>query len=461
MPLLRARRLDVAAPGAPGVVLRGVDLDVERGEWLALSGPNGGGKTTLALTLAGLWPARGGVLELDGRPFGPGGDPRQRAGVAVVLQDPATQLLESRVAEEIALTARNLDVPDDEIARRVAAIAARLGLAAELECPTATRSAGRQQLAVMAAALAANPALLIADEPTAHLDPSARTTLLELIRERVHEGMGVVWVTQDPLELRAADRTREIAREGDGLSVERESNGAASPAGPSPRIASVRLVSDAPLEAGPRLTLSRDVDFALGAGHLVALVGPNASGKSLVLRVLAGLERSPQIRVTPADGPQVEPMTMPSPPLLASQYPEHEMFEETVGRELIFSATSRGSSAEVARERSVHLLRQMGMDPAALLPRRTWSLSGGERRLVQLVGALIAPAGMLCLDEPTAGLDPWRREAIGRQISLRSREIPVLVASQDGEWVGRWADEVVRLGSQPLAKAPSLSKKTD
>jgi energy-coupling factor transport system ATP-binding protein len=460
VPLLSARHLDVAPPGATGAVLRGIDLELDRGEWLALSGPNGGGKTTLALTLAGLWPARGGTLQLAGRPFGPGGDPRQRASVAVVLQDPASQLLEQRVADEIALTARNLDVPDDELNRRVAAVAERLGLASELGCPTATRSAGRQQLVVMAAALAANPALLIADEPTAHLDPQARANLLSLIRERVRDGMAVVWVTQDPSELNAADRAREIDRDGPRSGAENTSQGAGEPTdeakgAASSCIAVVRLRSGPPAEAGPRVTVATDVEFRLEARHLVALVGPNASGKSLALRAVAGLERSTQIDVA------LTSFATGAPPLLASQYPEHEMFEETVDRELIFTATSRGLPPDEARAKAAHLLRQLGMEPSLLLPRRTWSLSGGERRLVQLVGALIAPAGVLCLDEPTAGLDAMRREAIGRQISLRSKDIPILIASQDVDWVGRWAGEVVELGPGPWMKTPSLSKKTD
>jgi ABC-type multidrug transport system ATPase subunit len=85
------------------------------------------------------------------------------------------------------------------------------------------------------------------------------------------------------------------------------------------------------------------------------------------------------------------------------------------------------------------------MEPGEFLGRRCWGLSGGEKRLVQVIGALIAPAGLLCLDEPTAGLDSLRRTALGGLISSRAQAGPVLVASQDAAWISAWATSSIVL----------------
>ena len=115
--MLRARDLWVAAPGLDhSPVVRGFSLEVGRGEWVALTGPNGGGKSRLVLALAGLAPIVRGTLELDGQPFGPLAPQDLKAGVSVVLQDPSCQLLERTVAEEVALTAQNLGRSEEETA---------------------------------------------------------------------------------------------------------------------------------------------------------------------------------------------------------------------------------------------------------------------------------------------------------------------------------------------------------
>src|SRR5262245_43662279 len=115
MPLLSARGISVAPPGARERVVRDFDLDLEPGEWIAITGANGSGKTSLALALAGLWPVAGGSLLLEGEPFGPHGAPSRRAPVAVLLQDPASQLLQGSLGDELTFAARNLDRTEAEV----------------------------------------------------------------------------------------------------------------------------------------------------------------------------------------------------------------------------------------------------------------------------------------------------------------------------------------------------------
>jgi energy-coupling factor transporter ATP-binding protein EcfA2 len=414
-PRLEARALAVTPPGAPAPVVRDLSLAIAPGEWVALTGANGGGKTCVALALAGLWPASAGTLEFESRPFGPGAP---RDGVACVLQDPSAQLLQPTVAEELGFALVNLGRPPAEVARRVAALAARFGLAHELALDPRTLSAGRQQRVLLAAALAAGPRLLVADEPGAHLDPGARAELLACVEEEVARGLSVLWVTQDPLEAARAHRVVTLAGAPDP---------AATPlAAPPPEGVAATVVLAASAGHGPRVNATRPARFEIAARGITVLAGPNGIGKSVLLAALAGLEQPAGVTVT---------WTVPrvTPPILALQFPEQQVFEERVEDELAFAAVQRGLSRAEALARAHAALAELGIAAGAWAARRTWDLSTGEKRMVEVVAALIAPAGLVVLDEPTAGLDPARRDGVARLVARRAAagDAPVVVASQD------------------------------
>jgi energy-coupling factor transport system ATP-binding protein len=436
--LLDARELEVTPPGADHPAVRGVSLAVREGEWLALAGDNGGGKTSLLLALAGLWPHSAGTLTLDGAPFGPGRRERSAGGIAVVLQDPGSQLLQPSVGEELAFTARNLGAPEDQVAREVSRWAAALGLEEDLALDPATLSAGRQQLVLLGAALAARPRLLLADEPTAHLDAAARARVRAIVRERVAAGLAVVWATQDPEELAEAGRTLRVG-EGTFAPPAATGPGPRGRTGAAPASVLTLDVEPATPAEGPRVRAPGPLRIPLAPGRVCALLGPNGAGKSVLLAAAAGLVRVPQVRVRWETTP-------PRAPILTLQYPELQVFEDTVADELVFAAVARGLARDVALSAAVNGLRSLGFDAERTLARRTWTLSTGEKRLVEVIGALIAPAGLVLLDEPTGGVDPSRREALAGLVRGRGARDPVLVASQDTGWVERVGASVFQLG---------------
>lgn len=442
MPLLAARDVWAAPPGAPEPVLRGLSLEIAAGEWLAVSGPNGGGKTTLALVLAGLWTPSRGRVELEGAPVA-----LRRGEIAVVLQDPATQLLTSSVAAELASTARNLSRPPDEIERRFREWSERFALEADLARDPRALSAGRQQLVLLAAALIAGPRLLIADEPAAHLDPSARERVLTSIREQVDRGLAVAWITQGEPERAAADRRLWL---GEAPRLHSEST---APPESSSGTAARLLISPWEGDDGPRVRISRPLDLDLPRQGVRVLTGPNGCGKSVILSAAVGLVESPQWKLEWLADRQ--PL-----PLLASQYPEQQIFEEQVEDELIFAAVSRGLTRVEALDRAGGALAALGFN-RDFMGRRCWWLSGGERRVVEVVAALIAPASLLALDEPTAGLDDARRHVLAGMVRERAKTGPVLVATQDLEWASRLGGRVTEVGLRTRLDLPSLSKKMD
>lgn len=440
-----ARDVWAQPPGAGEPVVRGVSFDIAAGEWLAVAGPNGCGKSTLALAAAGLWPVSRGHIEVAGVALVPSANSRAQLRIAAVLQEPASQLFERTVADEIVFASRNLGVDDTRLAARVGEWSARFGLLELLERDPRTLSAGWQQRVLLAGALASEPALLMVDEGAAHMDAAARALVLAEVRAATRRGLCVLWVTQDAGEMAAADRVQRLVA---GGGASRVPLGAGPPAPASPRaptggpvrasgVTRVRIAP--PRESRGRLIRTREsLEWELVAGCPLVLVGANGSGKTVALEAIAGLTDSPQVTVTEAG-------THPHPPVLAAQFPELQVFGETVAEELCFGAVARGENAELVLELASQLVMELGLERDHLV-RSTWSLSAGERRLVQVAAALLTPASRVVIDEPTCGLDPQRAERLAVVLKRIGVFVPIIVATQDPELPRRLGAPERRLG---------------
>jgi energy-coupling factor transporter ATP-binding protein EcfA2 len=198
----------------PGYALAGIDLEIDAGELLGVSGTTGSGKTTLCLALNGLVPQqtsgtiRGDVWIGDWNtkrvPV-----PQLATRVGLVFQDPEANLLGLTVEDEVAFGPENLAVDPQEIEERVTWALDVVGMAAQRRRPAAQLSGGQKQRVGIAAGLAMLPQVLVLDEPTAELDPLGKREIAEVIaglRER-ERGMTVVMVESDATTLaRLADR---------------------------------------------------------------------------------------------------------------------------------------------------------------------------------------------------------------------------------------------------------------
>ena len=184
-------------PSSPWA-LRDVSLTVRRGEFLGLAGHTGSGKSTLVQHLNGLIrPQEGSVcalgLDLSNKKHAAA----VKAKVGVVFQYPERQLFAETVAQDVAFGPRNLGLPQDEVARRVASSLVRVGLdlAAIGDKSPFELSGGQQRRVAFAGVLAMEPEVLVLDEPMAGLDPVARRDFLGLISRLHREGLTVVMVS--------------------------------------------------------------------------------------------------------------------------------------------------------------------------------------------------------------------------------------------------------------------------
>ena len=204
--------------------LDGVDLEIGRGEMVAIMGPSGSGKSTLLHLLGALETPTSGSIALAGRRFD-GLDDREltllrREGIGFVFQ--FFNLLPSLTAEEnVLLPALIAGLRDEAIAARARALLDRVGLAGRATHLPSELSGGEQQRVSIARALLMEPALILADEPTGNLDSKSEAQVLELLAElNRDEGHTIVMVTHDPDAAAVAGRVvfmRDGRIESDGL----------------------------------------------------------------------------------------------------------------------------------------------------------------------------------------------------------------------------------------------------
>jgi peptide/nickel transport system ATP-binding protein len=447
-------------------VLRGVSLEVARGEIVAVVGQSGSGKTVLGLTLLGLLPPAARPV-LGGSAVVAGVDMTRataaerrrirRDQVGVVFQDPMTsldptmtvgrQVMEAAGTREEALRLmRAAGIPQPE--QRFSAYPHQL-------------SGGLRQRVMIAMAIAGGPSLVIADEPTTALDVTVQAQVLRVLRGlRDDIGCGVLMITHDlGVAAQVADRivvmqAGEVVEQGPAgqvlaapahpytqelLRARLDLSGvAAPPASPGetpargegsagatasrPILALTEVTCDFQVRdaAGRRATLHalRGVTTDIAAGEAVALVGESGSGKSTLLRAIAGLERGWQGGI---DGPRRADIQM------VFQDPGASLTPWLTVRELLNERLRQAVSDRAARRaRIVATLDLIGL-PETLLDARPAELSGGQRQRVALARATIVPPRVLLCDEPTSALDVSLAATVLRLISDLRRELGMTV----------------------------------
>jgi energy-coupling factor transport system ATP-binding protein len=199
--------------GADRFALRDVSLRIEQGEYVALLGHNGSGKSTLSRVIGGLLPPERGLVTVAGLDVArPESRARVRELIGMIFSDPDNQIIATVVEDDVAwgLAARGL--PMEEIRARAAMALAAVGLSEAAGRAPWELSGGQRQRLAIAGALALEPPILIADEPTAMLDPMARRDIADLLlRLNRERGLTVVHVTH--LLEEAAQAERVIALE--------------------------------------------------------------------------------------------------------------------------------------------------------------------------------------------------------------------------------------------------------
>ena len=199
-----------------------------------------------------------------------------------------------------------------------------------------------------------------------------------------------------------------------------------------------------------------NVSLQITQGELVGVIGHTGSGKSTLMQMLNGLLRPAEGQVL-LDGRDIweQPKKIREVRFkvgMVFQYPEYQLFEETVYKDIAFGAQNRGLEGE-ALDRAVRDAADFtGLKPS-LLEKSPFDLSGGEQRRAAIAGVIAMDPEVLVLDEPTAGLDPMGREVLLSQIMRyhKERGNTVLLVSHSMEDIARVADRILVMNKGKLA----------
>jgi energy-coupling factor transport system ATP-binding protein len=434
--------------GANHDALGPVSLEIGSGEHVAVTGPNGSGKTTLMLVLSGR-PPTAGVVERPGA-VGLG----RAGGTAVVMQHPESQVLGTRVADDVVFGLPP-GTPVD-----VDRLLAEVGLDGLAERDTGGLSGGELQRLAVAAAMARRPALLIADEVTSMVDQQGREALISVLSglTKKHR-MSLVHITHYNDEAESADRIIDLT--GNGGSADNVAMVDTAPA-PTPTSAQARRGGAPLLElkgVGHEYGLGtpwessalRDVDLVVNEGDGVLIHGLNGSGKSTLAWIMAGL-LTPTAGTCLLDGQPVADQV--GAVAISFQAARLQLMRGRVDMEI----ASAAGLDYYDHSQIVAALAMVGLDPAIGL-RRIDQLSGGQMRRVVLAGLLARKPRVLILDEPLAGLDAASQRGLLGLLSALRRDngLTVIVISHDFSGLEELCPRTLHLRDGAVLPAPTTA----
>jgi rhamnose transport system ATP-binding protein len=483
MTLLEA--IDVHKSFAGVRALRGVSLELERGEVHALVGENGAGKSTLIKIITGAVQPDQGRLRVEGAALADNDPVRaRRRGIVAIYQQPAL-FAELSVAENIAMgyephgpwrrirwSARR---------RRAGELLMRIGAAIDVDAPVRSLSMPEQQLVEIARALGAEARILIMDEPTASLSDREVERLFGVIAELRDQGVGIVYVSHRLEELfRIADRVT-VLRDGAPVATRRMADvdqaelirlmvgREISAVFPKTAVAPGEAVLEVDGLSCRGLGL-HDIDLYVRSGEILGLAGLVGAGRTELAQVLFGLARADagQIRL------RGKPVAIDSPQTAIRHgigYVPEDRRRHGVILDLPVAANAtlavldristrgwlnRGAEASLARSFVDRLQIK-----TATLDNRVGNLSGGNQQKVALSRWLATNPAVLILDEPTQGVDVGAKAEIHRLMSqLAAQGMAIVMISSELPEILGMSDRIAVMHAGTIAATLPRSQAT-
>lgn len=400
---IRLKEVSFKYDGAKENVLENINLTVEYGETVLLSGVSGEGKSTLLSIINGVIPfvnsgEFSGSVEIDGKDVTKLKISERSKLIGTVLQNADEQIIYDLVNEEIAFGCENLNIASEEIDRRIERFTTLMQI--EKNAKTKTLSGGQKQRLITASTLAMEQKIIILDEPLANLDTHTAHILLKALRNLANSGYAVL-IVEHRLDVVKNYIDKVMRIENKQLFTSTDINDLNSGIKTIPHAdgslpGEVLIKGEKLFFAAGDRNIIDGLDIEIRAGERIVLLGENGCGKTTLMRMLARLNK-------PNDGALSQTITKSkkanskwfSKVGYVYQNPVYQLFMPTLLSEISFKAKSE----KIARE----MINAFGL--SGLEQRHPQSLSEGQKRRASIAAVCASEPTVLFLDEPTVGQD--------------------------------------------------------
>lgn len=481
--MLKIRDLTVGFR-AERTALAGVDLAIDAGSVVIVTGAAGSGKSTLLAAASGIVPKlirplqMAGAVSLGGVDLAglTSADLFRRVGV--VLQSVEDQVWDLTVEDLIAFPLENRGVARGDIRARVEAIIAQMGISRLVGRKVCTLSGGERRITALASALIWQPDLLVLDEPTTGLDPEARGRMVSILRELRRTNLTMLIAEQDLSWFDGvADRIVFLAEgrvAGDYVwsqamheSEPYDKAGVEQPfVERVPRADKVACSAERPsalkvqgltsaLRRPDGQAVLQKINLTLAGGEIVGLIGPNGAGKTTLMRLLLDLQKSERGRIE-IGGEDSSGWTIAERARRIGYVPQNlrrMFFLLSILDEVVFALSggqTGGKAVAAYREAALELLRRVRL--ADKTEESPFALSNREQLMLALVCIEATKPSVVILDEPLIACDKaWRADVLDFIERCRAGGCAVLLVSHDLHLVDDAADRVLVLENGGLA----------
>ncbi|MFK5953436.1 MAG: ABC transporter ATP-binding protein [Desulfobacterium sp.] len=462
-----------------------ISWSLNPGECAVIMGPSASGKTTLCRCLNGLIPqALEGTLTGDivvaGKDVSCFRTQTLAKNVGFVMQDPESQIVGRTVFEDLAFGPRNLLVPARDIEQRIPEVLSLVGLTGYESRFAADLSGGEKQRLAIAGILAMEPSILILDEPASELDPAGRADLyFHLDRLRKSKGLTLVIVEQKIEDIQSmVDRVLilekgRITKQGQseqlkdlwaqpGIQLLSSIQNTVPPPRDMPACLEVNHLN---FGYTPAASVLKDINLSVYPGDFMALMGHNGAGKTTLVKHLNGLIPcgAGTIVFEGKDINKFKTKDLARSVGFIFQNPDHQIFENSVEKEIAFGLVNIGCSREEIARTVDETLEKTGLEPFRHL--HPFTLGKGMRQMIAVAAIVALSPKVLVVDEPTTGLDATGSSLIMDLIQrLHCNGTAIVLITHDLSLAARYASRLLVMGQGKILLDDPIEKglgKTD